>query len=259
MKNTPLILPALAAAFLSLPSCVQESVTEGPSVPAVDSGGPVPSPSVMSQKPAPLSPEAGESIRVGGDMIAVVSGADGNFSAGPCSIDTPLPAGYPAPTPPGAIEIKTYPSVRRAVVSGRGSPDAGMNSAFWPLFNHIKGHDIAMTSPVEMDYTGLQPGERALPSEWSMAFLYRTPELNQTGEEGKVSVRDADPVTVLAIGMKGDYSMALVRRGMEQLESWLATHPEWKADGNWRSLYYNGPALFWWNKWAEVQIPIARK
>lgn len=201
-------------------------------------------------------PEPGASRRVGGDEQAAVSGTDGDFRAGVCRIDTPLPAGYPSPTPPGAIDLKTYPSVRRAVVESDRAPDSGMNSSFWPLFNHIKKHDIAMTSPVEMDYRGLSKGTS--PSSWSMAFLYRTPELNRPGREGPVLVEDSAPMTVVAIGMRGNYSMGLVRRGMERIEEWLAANPEWRAapGGQWRSLYYNGPTLAYWNKWAEVQLPV---
>ena len=201
-------------------------------------------------------PRPGETIRAGGDMDVRVSGKDGDYRSGACSIDTPLPSGYPAPTPPGAIDLKSYPSVRLAEVSGKGDPDDGMNAAFWPLFNHIKKHDIAMTSPVEMNYTDLGSKPDAQPKAWSMAFLYRTPELNTTGAEGKVVVRDSAPVTVVAVGMKGDYSMSLVERGVEQIEAWLAANPGWEPAGEWRSLYYNGPSLFYWNKWAEVQLPV---
>lgn len=206
--------------------------------------------------PVPIVPDPGVSVRVGGLQEAVVSGSDGNYRAGACSIDTPLPVGYPLPTPPEAIDLKTYPQVRLAEVSGSGDPDAGMNGTFWPLFNHIKGHDIAMTSPVEMNYRGMRAPDQPSPESWSMAFLYRRPDLNQTGVEGRVVVRDSAPVTVVAVGLKGSYSMSLVQRGMRQIEEWLANHPEWECAGEWRALYYNGPTLFWWNKWAEVQLPL---
>lgn len=203
-------------------------------------------------------PAPGESIRVGGDMSIKVQGRDGDYRAGPCRIDTPLPEGYPLPTPPGAIEIKSYPLVRRAVVSGTGGADSGMNRAFWPLFNHIKKHDIAMTSPVEVDYHDLENATSPNPRDWTMAFLYRSPEMNQPGVEGSVRVLDAEPVTVIAVGLKGDYSMDLVRRGLAEIDAWLAENPEWTPAGSWRALYYNGPSLFWWNKWAEVQRPVTR-
>jgi len=213
----------------------------------------------MERLPVPIdAPPTGTSARIGGDLTAMVSGSDADYRAGACRIDTPLPVGYPAPTPPGSIDLKTYPSVRLAEVASTGDPDSGMNKTFWPLFNHIKGHDIAMTSPVEMNYRGMRASDHPTPESWSMAFLYRQPELNRTGVEGRVVVRDADPVTVVAVGMKGSYSMSLVQRGMRQIEDWLAANPQWEAAGDWRALYYNGPALLWWNKWAEVQLPVRK-
>jgi hypothetical protein len=113
-----------------------------------------------------------------------------------------------------------------------------------------------MTSPVEMDYQGLDGSRDTQPASWTMAFLYRTPDLNTTGQEGNVTVRDAEPVTVAAVGVRGDYGMTTMRRGMEQIEQWLAGNPQWEAAGSWRMLAYNGPKLAYWNKWAEVQIPI---
>ena len=204
------------------------------------------------------APTMGTSVRVGGDLAAKVKGSDADYRAGPCSVDTPLPVGYPRPTPPGAIDLKTYPSVRLAEVAGSGDPDAGMNQTVWPLFNHIKEHDIAMTSPVEMNYRGMQASDQSGPESWSMAFLYRQPELNQTGVEGRVVVRDCESVTVVAIGMKGSYSMSLTQSGMKEIENWLAANPQWEAAGDWRSLCYNGPQLFWWNKWSEVQVPVRK-
>lgn len=205
---------------------------------------------------SPSIPPPGETLRIGGDLSAVAKGRDGDYRFGPCRIDTPLPANYPRPTPPGAIDLKTYPTVRLAQVTGEGNPDQGMNRAFWPLFNHIKKHQIAMTSPVQMDYAGLESNAKSPPEAWSMAFLYRTPDLNTPGVEGTVNVRDADPVTVLAIGVKGDYSMSLVDRGRRTLEQFLDANPQWEIVGDWRALYYNGPSLLFWNKWAEVQVPV---
>lgn len=207
--------------------------------------------------PAPvLVPREGEAIRIGGDMTASVTGTDGDFRWGPCRVDTPLPAGYPKPTPPGAIELKTYPAARLAEVAGSGDPDSGMNDTFWPLFNHIKKNDIEMTSPVEMNYTGLDTEAAKQPTSWSMAFLYRTPDMNKTGTDGKVTVRDVAPITVLSIGVKGDYSMSLVEKGRESLRDFLAANPRLRIAGDWRALYYNGPAFFFWNKWAEIQVPV---
>jgi hypothetical protein len=203
----------------------------------------------------PQVPAPGQSTRVGGDTAIATTGSDGDLRADGLRIDTPLPVGYPPPTPPGAIDLKTYPSLRLAEVASTGNPDRQMNRAFWSLFNHIKQHDIAMTSPVEMTFEDPRAA-RTSGTGWTMAFLYRTPDMNRVGEEGEVLVRDAQPLTVVAVGLKGNYSMALVDRGMVQIEDWLAENPQWKPAGTWRTLYYNGPKLAWWNKWAEVQMPI---
>lgn len=210
--------------------------------------------------PDTMPPAPGRAVRVGGDQSASISGTDGDYRAGFCRIDTPLPVGYAPPTPPGAIDIKTYPLIRLAEVTRNDDPDRGMDRAFWPLFNHIKSHDIAMTSPVEVSYTGLdRESERAAPQSWSMAFLYRSPELNEPGVEGDVVVRDSAPLTVVAVGLRGDYSTRLTRRGMEQIEDWLAQNPQWEPAGEWRTLHYNGPMLQWWKKWAEVQLPVRQQ
>jgi hypothetical protein len=101
------------------------------------------------------APQPGRVIeRLGGDAVTeALPQADGAtfFRSGEYRINTPLPEGYPAPTPPGAIEIKRYPEVRRATYVGKGQgPDGMKNSsgAFWPLFLHIKTRRIAMTAPV---------------------------------------------------------------------------------------------------------------
>lgn len=179
-------------------------------------------------------------------------------------VEAPLPDGYPAPTPPEMIEIKTYPSVRRAEYSAKGSSNFGMNVGFWPLFNHIKSRDIAMTSPVEMDYrpsgerSPLAPMEDAEGS-WTMSFLYRKADLGPTGADGRVKVVDTPEITVLSIGMRGAYGMGTVNAGMQALSAWLASQSEWEAVGDPRGLNYNGPQVPTKNKWSEVQIVVRRK
>lgn len=193
-------------------------------------------------------------LRVGGDLDAAVIQRGESFYFDRCAITTPLPAGYPPPTPPGAIDLKRYPSIRRAEVDGGSNPDLGMNFAFWPLFRHIKDRGIAMTSPVEMDYRG--GGEGRAGSEWTMSFVYRTADLGPTGDAGRVRVVDTEPMTVLALGGQGSYSRWRVQEGLEVLRRWLDEHPEWRAAGEPRALYYNGPEMPGSRKWYEVQIPV---
>lgn len=197
-------------------------------------------------------------VRVGGDMEATATfdTARRAWRAGESEIDTALPVGYPPPTPPGAIELKRYPSVRRAEMRGAGRDG---NGGFWPLFNHIKRSNIAMTSPVEFDYAKSDSGTVAT-NQWTMSFLYRTPELRETGvdeADPRITIRDTAPLTVVSLGGRGSYDGSRVEADIKTLQEWLALNPEWEAVGAPRALMYNGPSLRPWRKWLEVQIPVA--
>jgi hypothetical protein len=219
--------------------------------------------------PAIAEPAEGQTVRIGGDTDVRIESRDGNFYFERCSITTPLPEGYPDPTPPGAIDLKRYPSVRRAEFSGSMTPDLGMNMAFFPLFNHIKDRRIAMTSPVEMNFTGVdRPATdttpAARPEGWTMSFLYRRAEQGPTGVDPareRVRVVDAPAVTVVSMGVKGSQSWSRIRREARELERWLEEGglPGWERAGEMRALYYNGPEKREADKWAEVQIPVRRR
>jgi len=244
---------------------------------------PVPQPQMMALTPAtePANtaaagsttsvPAPGQTVRVGGDLKAAARQQGDDWLFGRCAITTPLPEGYPAPTPPGAIDLKTYPSIRRAEFSAtNANPDIGMNVGFFPLFNHIKRRDIAMTSPVEMDYAGMDPvaaakqpaASASMPPSWTMSFVYRTPELGPVGDDAKdsrVKVVDTKPQTYVSVGMQGFYGIDNVRRGIAKLNEWLAANPQWEAAGDARSLYYNGPERANRDKWLEVQLPVRQR
>ena len=165
------------------------------------------------------------------------------------NIEAPLPEGYPAPTPSDCIEIKTYPVERRATVDStkmwfRGL--FGTSRAFFPLFFHIKKREIPMTSPVQMEYSDLNGNE-----DWKMSFLYRTKDLGPTGEASStVTVTDGPEVTVISVGIMGEYGTDVVKRGVEQLNKVLGEQDKWVAAGDPRSFNYNGPYVK--VKWNEV-------
>lgn len=264
------------ASVLSLAPHAEEA-----SAPSAEPGAtPVAESAAPADAPTPIIPEAGTARRVGGDLSAVVTrrgeGEDVVYRAGNSVIDTPLPVGYPDPTPPGAIDLKHYPSVRRAEVSGTARDDG---SGFWPLFRHIQRRDIAMTSPVEMEYrtvadAGDPDAERAAiqreQSRWTMAFLYRKPEQGDTGtdpKDARVKILDTEPVLVLSVGMRGEYSRSLIARGERLLDDWLESQPDpasnpalpqgrWERAGEARAFYYNGPSLIQSRKWSEIQVPV---
>jgi len=189
-------------------------------------------------------------VRVGGDreVQATWDADDAAWRSGSSTIDTPLPEGYPAPTPPGAIELKIYPAVRRAEITENGANNDG---GFWPLFNHIKRRDIAMTSPVEMDY--------ASDREWTMSFLYRRAEQGPVGSDAKdprVVVRDAEPLMVVSLGGRGSYDRSRIDADLQTLREWLKENPQLVEAGSPRALMYNGPSILWGRKWLEVQLPV---
>ena len=233
----------------------------------------------VTKAPAAVAPVAAPSVpppaddswtvlRVGGDMTTQPDFDGQSYRLGKMLINTPLPAGYPAPTPPDAIEIKKYPEVRRAQVTRKGLPDASMNFAFWPLFQHIKRRDIAMTSPVEMDYPGMKGAapssadENYEPSQdqWTMAFLYRERDLGPIGaDKGGIEIIDAPAVMVASIGFRGGYSITNAKHNLATLEQWLAANPQWERIGEPRVFHYNGPERSSAWRWGEVQVPVRER
>lgn len=209
-------------------------------------------PCSQATQPAP-EPEVN---RVGGDLLIQAERRGGVYACGTALITTPLPQGYPPPTPPGAIEIKHYPPVRRAQVERDGDSWWGMNGAFWPLFRHISRREIAMTSPVEMNYQGLVTDKKGNPDSWTMSFLYRTPDLGPVGPDRSVEVVDVPALTVVSVGYQGSYSVENVRTHLKTIEVWLDAQAGWLRDGEPRALFYNGPEKREREQWAEVQLPI---
>ena len=214
----------------------------------------------LARVEAAAEPWAGN-IRVGGKAEAdldVLEGPDGPlYRAGKVATDTKLPLGYPAPTPPGAIEIKQYESVRRAEFSSSGGMGWSGGKGFWPLFRHIQRKDIAMTAPVETEYADTN-NDRKL-DRWTMAFLYHSTSDGPTGTDGAVEIVDTAPITVVSLGLRGGSAIKSPEKAAKPLEEWLAElATEWKRQGDLRVLGYNGPNVRAANRWWEVQIPIER-
>ncbi len=198
--------------------------------------------------------------RVGGNRDVSIEVVEGVYRFKQAMIESPLPVGYPEPTPFGAIDIKEYPSVRCAELTSKDESGTGMTAAFFPLFNHIKKREIAMTAPVEMDYRGLytdfMKDEPAKEGETTMSFLYRSSTLGPVGEDGKIVVRDTAPVTVLSIGARGAFDAAAE---FDALRTWLKSQAEWEVAGDPRMFVYNGPFVDPDWRWSEVQVPVRRR
>ena len=162
-----------------------------------------------------------------------------------------LPAGVPGFAVLDEVEVRTYPTYRMVKTAMKG----GSMGAFWPLFNHIKDNEIAMTTPVQVDYA--EDGERQ--REASMAFLYGSPDLGPLRKDGAVEVVDVPPLTVLTLGSRGYDRKSRVDELRERMAAWLADHPEWEVAGAMRTMGYNSPSVAGNRRYFEVQIPIKPK
>ena len=170
------------------------------------------------------------------------------------TLEAPLPEGWPAPSLPGLVRLKTYPPMR-AAWTDQGD---GRNGQFMTLFRHIKDRQIAMTAPVVMAYPPAEaapPGD-ALGEPVAMAFLYRQTTQDAAGPFGAVRVTDDPPLQVVSVARKGMYSSGNFQASVAQLRAWLQAHPQWQPAGPPRVLAYNSPFMPFWMKYAEVQIQV---
>lgn len=187
--------------------------------------------------------------------------------------EAPLANGWPELTPIGVIQVKAYPAtraavVRESVVSGvevgefesnaKTQAASGQNRMFWTLFQHIKTHEIAMTSPVLMGFleADLRSSEASTQHN-SMSFLYRHTDQGQAGTDGAVSVEDLPSRVYVSIGVRGGYSDELFKENLDALDAWLEEHAEaWQVDGPPRFHGYNSPMIPNSMKYSEVQRPV---
>jgi hypothetical protein len=164
--------------------------------------------------------------------------------------EAPLPEGFPPPGEVGKIIVKEYPAYRAARTAMNGMGDD--NGAFGKLFRHISSNNVKMTAPVEMTYEH--------ESVISMAFLYAHPKLGETRKEGDVDVVDFPAVTVVSIGLRGNYSDERHAAAVKKLQAWLDQHrDEYESAGPSRLMGYNSPFVLPMLRYAEAQIPIRTK
>lgn len=163
-------------------------------------------------------------------------------------VEAPVPAGFPAPTPVGVVEIKKLPVYRMAKVANGGG-----NGSFFTLFNHIKKNNIEMTAPVEMTMAE----KNGKFTESSMAFLYQQTTLGKTGSQGNVAVLDTTESLVASIGMIGSPSTA----ALDSAKRWLlekikASSQPYEVVGELRVMGYNSPFMPEKLRYYEVQLAL---
>ncbi|MBD2109535.1 heme-binding protein [Nodosilinea sp. FACHB-13] len=171
----------------------------------------------------------------------------------------PLPVGFPPPTADGEIEIKQYPDYRAATVQVTGDLANAPSQGFSPLFRHISSNDISMTAPVETRYptTTLEAGAVS-EGDASVSFLYRSLDIVPQEIAQNVQVEDISPMTVVSVGVRGGYDYEVYTSGIQQLQAWLAAHPEYAVAGPPRRFFYDGPYVPDALKRSDIQIPIRK-
>ena len=164
-------------------------------------------------------------------------------------VEAPVPAGFPAPTPVGVVEIKKLPVYRMAKVANSGM---GGNN-FFTLFNHIKKNNIEMTAPVEMTMAE----KNGKYTESSMAFLYQETTLGKVGPQGNVAVLDTTECTVVSVGMRGSPSSENIESARRWLLEKIKTTPQaYEIAGELKVMGYNSPFMPEKLRYYEVQLPL---
>jgi secreted trypsin-like serine protease len=128
---------------------------------------------------------------------------------------------------------------------------------FSPLFRHISSNDISMTAPVETRYpTATLQNDAATEGEARVSFLYRSLAIVPESVAQDVQVEDIPPMTVVSVGVRGGYGYGIYTSGIEQLQTWLAAHPEYEVVGPPRRFFYDGPYVPDGLKRSDIQIPV---
>ena len=163
-------------------------------------------------------------------------------------VEAPVPAGFPAPTPVGVVEIKKLPVYRMAKVKN----STGGNN-FFTLFNHIKKNKIEMTAPVEMTMAE-KNGKFA---ESSMAFLYQETTLGKVGPQGNIAVLDTTECMVASIGMRGSPNTEALDSAKRWLIEKIKNTPEpYEIEGELKVMGYNSPFMPEKLRYYEVQLTL---
>jgi hypothetical protein len=164
-------------------------------------------------------------------------------------VEAPVPAGFPAPSPVGVVEIKKLPVYRMAKVANSG---LGGNN-FFTLFNHIKKNKIEMTAPVEMTMAE----KNGKYTESSMAFLYQETTLGKVGPQGNIAVLDTKECMVASIGMRGSPSSENIESAKRWLIEKIKNAPEaYEIAAELKVMGYNSPFMPEKLRYYEVQLPL---
>ena len=149
-------------------------------------------------------------------------------------------------TPVGEIKIIDLPERIALEAKSSGSYFQSDNGLFRKLFRYISQNDVAMTTPVEAD---INPGKM----RFFVGLKDRSKDISSTNE---VEVRKIAPMKVVAIGVRGSYSVKRFMENKQKLLNWLAKEKKYEIAGDAYAVYWDGPFVLGFFKRSEVHIPI---
>jgi effector-binding domain-containing protein len=149
-------------------------------------------------------------------------------------------------TPVGEIKILELPARTALEASCDEHYFAENNGLFRKLFGYISKHDLAMTTPVEAD---IDPGKMRF-------FVGEEDAEKPRPNTSAVTVRDLEPMTVVAIGIRGSYSEENFTENKTALLDWLKENPDYEQAGSAYAVYWDGPFIPWFLKRSEIHLPI---
>ncbi|MEO1065808.1 MAG: heme-binding protein [Pseudomonadota bacterium] len=173
-------------------------------------------------------------LAIGIPVFAVILGALWWFMT--ASVATP---DYSITNKDGAIEVRSYPSLRVAEVITQGKRWEAVNAGFSPLARYIfarnrSGEKIAMTAPVTQQRDA---------GSWSIQFImpdeYALDDLPTPGN-ADVSLREIPGMTRAAIRFSGVATDDLIAEKEAALREWLSGK-SWSITGEPIYAYYNDP------------------
>ena len=149
-------------------------------------------------------------------------------------------------TPVGEIKVIDLPERIALEAKSSGSYFQSDNGLFRKLFRYISQNDVAMTTPVEAD---INPGKM----RFFVGLKDRFKDISSTNE---VRVRKIAPMKVVAIGVRGSYSVKRFMENKQKLLNWLAKEKKYEISGDAYAVYWDGPFVLGFFKRSEVHVPI---
>ena len=149
-------------------------------------------------------------------------------------------------TPVGEIKILELPARIALEATSDDHYFAENNGLLRKLFDYISKHDLPMTTPVEAD---INPGKMRF-------FVGEQDAEKPRPNTSAVTVRDLEPITVLAIGIRGSYSEENFTENKTALLNWLKENPDHEHADSAYAVYWDGRFIPWFLKRSETHLPI---